>query len=106
MFVWMNARLSSYRRSKLTFYKDLDLDGPDIDPGNFSLPTLGPKLRELSLELHNGRGFFVVRGFDPKKYSPEDNVMLYLGISSYIGEQRAKQDNLGNMLGNKYSPNL
>jgi hypothetical protein len=25
--------------------------------------------------------------------------MMFLGISSYIGEERAKQDNLGNMLG-------
>jgi hypothetical protein len=79
--------------------KDLDLDGPDIDPDNFDLPGLGPRLLGACRELHDGRGFFVVRGWDPKKYSVEDNAMMFLGVSSYVGQDRAKQDNQGNMLG-------
>lgn len=90
----------------LPLVTDLDLDGPDIDQGNFSLPTLAAKLRAGSSEVHGGKGFFVVRGLDPKKYSPEDNVMMFLGVSSYVGEERAKQDNLGNMLGTRRFPGL
>jgi hypothetical protein len=55
------------------------------------------RLRAHCLELHRGRGFFLLRGLDPNDYSPEDNVILFLGISSYIAERRGKQDAQGNM---------
>lgn len=65
---------------------------------NFSLPTLGPKLVEISKRLDNGVGFFVLRGFEPKKYSSEENVILYTGISCYVASQRGRQDENANML--------
>jgi len=52
----------------------------------------------LAKELTNGVGFFLISGLDPRQYSNETNVLLYLGISSYIGEKRGRQDELGNML--------
>jgi len=55
------------------------------------------RLRTCCLELHRGRGFFSLRGLDPSDYSPEDNMILFLGISSYIAERRGKQDAQGNM---------
>jgi hypothetical protein len=40
----------------------------------------------------------VVRGLKPDDFSPEDNVLVFLGISSYIGSTRGRQDEEGNML--------
>jgi len=67
---------------------------------SFPLPTLQHQLRELRLEVHHGRGFCVIRGLRPKDYSPEENTILFLGLSSYIAERRGRQDQNGNMLSN------
>ena len=64
----------------------------------FPLPTLGDKLKTLAKELTSGVGFFLIRGLDPQLYSNETNIVLYLGISAYIGEKRGRQDERGNML--------
>ena len=40
----------------------------------------------------------MVRGLNPEEFSPEDNILLFLGISCYIGAQRGRQDEEGNML--------
>lgn len=70
-----------------------------MEPSNFPLPTLGPKLRELSHDVHSGKGFCVIRGLNPAAYSVEDLTLVYLGVQSYIAEQRGRQDKRGNMLG-------
>ncbi|KAH6634060.1 hypothetical protein B0J18DRAFT_415162 [Chaetomium sp. MPI-SDFR-AT-0129] len=79
-------------------YKSLDQDGDLVEPSNFPLPTLGPRLRELCRDVHDGKGFCIVRGINPKTYSVEDLTLAYLGIQSYIAEQRGRQDKCGNML--------
>jgi hypothetical protein len=76
----------------------LGLYGSDVSPETFPLPTLGPKLRRMALDIHSGRGFAVVRGLDPDEFSQEDNVLIFLGISSYIAELRGRQDENGSML--------
>lgn len=43
--------------------------------------------------MQSGRGFFVLRGLTPDKYSIEDNIIIYTGVSSYIGPIRGRQDN-------------
>jgi hypothetical protein len=48
--------------------------------------------------VHHGQGFAIVRGLDPDTYSVEDNLNLYLGIASYIGDKRGMQDKKGNMI--------
>ncbi|SPQ17856.1 bfe5bfca-34d7-4bdd-97d5-e3807ddf06a2 [Thermothielavioides terrestris] len=78
--------------------ESLDQDGDLVEPANFPLPTLGPKLKELSRDVHDGRGFCLVRGIDPSSYCVEDLTLVYLGIQSYIAEQRGRQDKRGNML--------
>ncbi|KAK0734450.1 hypothetical protein B0T26DRAFT_737126 [Lasiosphaeria miniovina] len=80
------------------FYKSLDQDGDLVDPTCFPLPTLGPKLSALSWDVHYGKGFCAVRGIDTTAYSVEDLMLVYLGIQSYIAEQRGRQDKRGNML--------
>jgi len=77
---------------------ELNLSYDDVSRSTFPLPTLGPKLMILAKELTSGVGFFLISGLDPRRYSNETNVMLYLGISTYIGEKRGRQDELGNML--------
>lgn len=42
--------------------------------------------------MHNGHGFFVVRGLRVDEYSREENVIIYTGISSHIASQRGRQD--------------
>lgn len=77
---------------------ELGLDGSEVNKTNFPLPTLREKLHQLAEELHHSRGFFVLRGLNSNNYSPEDNTIIFLGISSYVGEKRGKQDDAGNML--------
>ncbi|KAK4449882.1 hypothetical protein QBC34DRAFT_462546 [Podospora aff. communis PSN243] len=75
-----------------------DLNPDDVKPSNFPLPTLGPRLNDISKAIHEGRGFVVLRGLDPDKYSSMDNMLLYLGVTSYIAETRGMQDFDGRMI--------
>lgn len=91
--------------SALSFFKSLSSRSPgeglgpdDVSQSTFPLPTLGPKLEEISNIIHSGRGFVVLRGLDPDKYSSTDNILLYLGVTSYIAEQRGMQDFDGRMI--------
>jgi hypothetical protein len=59
---------------------------------------LGGKLLRLAVDIHRGKGFAVIRGLHPDDFSPEDNVIIFLGLSSYIGSKRGRQDEDGNML--------
>lgn len=52
--------------------------------------TLRPTLRDLSKEIHTGRGFVVLRGLHIDKYSREDNIIIYTRVSSYIGSIRGR----------------
>jgi hypothetical protein len=77
---------------------ELDLPFEHVSPDSFPLPTLGSRLKTLARELTSGVGFFHIRGLDPQQYSNQTNVILYLGIAAYIGGQRGRQDEFGNML--------
>lgn len=46
----------------------------------------------MSNELHNGHGFKVIRGLPVDKYSREENVIIYAGISAHIASIRGRQD--------------
>lgn len=63
-----------------------------ISTDTFPLPILHSELRRLSNELHNGHGFFVIRGLQVDKYSREDNLIIYAGISVHIAPQLGRQD--------------
>ncbi|KAL1836996.1 hypothetical protein VTJ49DRAFT_4399 [Mycothermus thermophilus] len=73
--------------------------GPeDVNKDTFPLPNLKERLTEVSEIIHNGRGFVVLRGLQPEKYSNLDNILLYLGVTSYIAETRGMQDFDGRMI--------
>jgi hypothetical protein len=77
---------------------ELGLELDEVDKSTFLLPTLGAILTDMSECVHRGRGFFVLRGLKPSSYSREDNVIIYLGISSYIAERRGRQNQNGLMM--------
>ena len=57
------------------------------------MPHLSPILRREAKNLQSGRGFFVLRGLQVDNYSIQDNIIIYAGVSSYIGSIRGRQDN-------------
>lgn len=78
----------------------LGLDGAHMSRDTFPLPNLCRELGKLALDLHQGRGFCLVRGIKPEDYSVEDLTLVHLGVQAHIAEQRGRQDSRGNMLGN------
>ncbi|EOO02443.1 putative taurine catabolism dioxygenase protein [Phaeoacremonium minimum UCRPA7] len=90
----------------LAYFKGLELDGDLVSRENFPLPALGVTLDSLSREVHDGRGFCVVRGIDPHKYTVEDLTLIYLGVQAYIADQRGRQDSRGNMLDSRLVMNF
>ncbi|KAL0938052.1 taurine catabolism dioxygenase family protein [Colletotrichum truncatum] len=77
----------------LQHFKSLDKPLGEINQETFPLPNLHNNLREISNEIHNGHGFKVVRGVPVTKYSREENVIIYAGISSHVAPVRGRQDN-------------
>lgn len=74
-------------------------DSPDnVTTDEFSLPTPESRINDVSTTLHEGIGFAVLRGLDPKKYSPLDNLLLYLGTTSYVAGTWGCQDYDGRMV--------
>ena len=76
----------------------LKLPFGDMSRQSFPLPVLGPLLRSLAWVVADGLGFFVLQGVDPDRYTAEENMVIYLGISAYISQQWGRQDEQGNML--------
>ena len=56
-----------------------------ITAENFPLSGLEGRLRELSHDLGDGRGFALVRGFPVDGYSYEDIERMYWGFCSHLG---------------------
>jgi hypothetical protein len=81
---------------------DKDLPGnlgpAQVNKDTFPLPSLGARLEKVSEIIHEGRGFVILRGLQPDKYSNLDNILLYLGVTSYIAETRGMQDFDGRMI--------
>ncbi|THC95330.1 hypothetical protein EYZ11_005190 [Aspergillus tanneri] len=75
----------------LQSFKSLNLSLGHVNQDTFPLPNLRPELRKLSKDIHTGRGFFVLRGLDVDRYSREDNIIIYAGVSSHVGNIRGRQ---------------
>ncbi|KAH6964514.1 hypothetical protein DER45DRAFT_152193 [Fusarium avenaceum] len=76
----------------LQHFKGLGLPLGHISAETFPLPNLHPELRKLSDELHKGHGFFVIRGVDVDRYTREENIIIYVGVSAHIAGKRGRQD--------------
>jgi hypothetical protein len=73
-------------------------DPDSVSRETFPLPNLARKLEDIALEIHDGIGFTILRGLEPRRYSALDNVLIYLGVTSYIAPIRGVQNSSGNML--------
>jgi hypothetical protein len=72
----------------------IGLDLPDglINRETFPLPAeLSARLKAVSVTLHDGRGFEIVRGLSPHKYSDKENIVLFAGIASHVADRRSRQ---------------
>lgn len=78
--------------SALRHFKQLGKSLGFINQETFPLPSLHTTLREISREIHNGHGFKVVRGVPVTKYTREENIIIYAGISSHVAPIRGRQD--------------
>ncbi|SFR29890.1 Taurine catabolism dioxygenase TauD, TfdA family [Lentzea waywayandensis] len=52
---------------------------------DFPLPTLGPRLRQISAGLETGQGFAVVRGLPVESRSEEDARLICWGLGLHLG---------------------
>ncbi|KAK3337583.1 hypothetical protein B0T19DRAFT_79272 [Cercophora scortea] len=76
-------------RSSIGHFKKLGLAIPMISPETFPLPQpLAQRLRDISNEIHEGRGFVVLRGWDPSTHTDEENVIAFCGVASHVGVKR------------------
>jgi hypothetical protein len=71
---------------------------PALSQDDFPLPTLGPVLAALRLELMQGRGFCLIRGLDIAGLAASDSALIYWGIGRHLGEPMA-QNAQGDVLG-------
>ncbi|KAF5005205.1 hypothetical protein FDECE_8326 [Fusarium decemcellulare] len=76
----------------LKHFNSLNLSLGHINQETFPLPNLHSKFRQLSDELHNGHGFFVIRGLDVDGHSCKENIIIYGGITAHITSVRGRQD--------------
>ncbi|KAI0526396.1 TfdA family taurine catabolism dioxygenase TauD [Xylaria bambusicola] len=90
-FVFSTEHLAEIDRA-VAHFKGLNKPLGAISQETFPLPTLHTQLRGLSAELHSGHGFFVLRGLDVDKYTREENVIIYAGVSSHVASVRGRQD--------------
>lgn len=70
-----------------------------ISPETFHLPTLGPFIRDIvAMDIYHGKGFAVLRGIPVHKYSDQENTIIHVGLASWLGRLRGRQDKLGNLV--------
>ena len=60
-----------------------------ITKSTFPLPQpLSEQLKQISHIVHKEHGFQVLRGLEPSRYSREDNIIAYVGITTHMAEKR------------------
>ncbi|RDH18173.1 tfdA family oxidoreductase [Aspergillus niger ATCC 13496] len=75
----------------LKSFQSLNLPLGHINQVTFPLPNLKTHLRSLSKDLHTGRGFFILRGLNVDRYTREENIIIYCGVSAYVANLRGRQ---------------
>ncbi|KAF9741551.1 hypothetical protein PMIN06_011208 [Paraphaeosphaeria minitans] len=78
--------------SALQHFKSLGKPLGYIDQSTFPLQDLHESLRRVSRDVHTGFGFKVVRGVPVEKYSREDILAIYAGLSAHVANTRGRQD--------------
>jgi len=73
----------------------------DVTATDFPLPRLAKALASLDNELHEGRGFILLRGIPVERYNEDQLAAIFWGIGSYFGTglaQSLKGDRLGHVI--------
>ncbi|KAL4789768.1 hypothetical protein BDV19DRAFT_382873 [Aspergillus venezuelensis] len=78
----------------LEHFKALGVPLGQVSQETFPLPRLHETLRSISKEVHQGRGFKVIRGVPVDQHTREENIIIYAGITSHIAPVRGRQDNI------------
>ncbi len=73
-------------------------DIPGLSAADFPVPKLAARLRALTQEVVDGRGFALIRGLRVADLLVPDAALIYWGIGSHMGRGRA-QNAQGDMLG-------
>lgn len=53
--------------------------------------SLKAKMKQTVSNLYDRRGFAVVRGLDSSRYTPMERVVIFMGLSSYVGGKLGMQ---------------
>ncbi|KAH6971664.1 hypothetical protein BKA56DRAFT_594770 [Ilyonectria sp. MPI-CAGE-AT-0026] len=77
-------------------FQSLGLPVRDINRDNFPLPTLASPLNAMVDDLHNGKGFTIIRGLNSP--TPDHDSIAFLGLSAYMAPQFGRQDQDGSMI--------
>ncbi|KAF7538363.1 hypothetical protein G7054_g2984 [Neopestalotiopsis clavispora] len=75
----------------IQFWKHLELPLSDLNRERFPLPTFGRVLEDVAKNIYHGVGLQVLRGFPIQSHSKEDQIIAFLGINSWIGDERLNQ---------------
>ncbi|KAK0643966.1 hypothetical protein B0T16DRAFT_332896 [Cercophora newfieldiana] len=89
---WLTDEDLAEIEAALVHFRNTGLSLGYISQNTFPLPTLHPKLREISNEIHNGHGFKVVRGIPVHLHTREENIIIYAGVSAHVAPIRGRQD--------------
>ncbi|HWP41880.1 MAG TPA: TauD/TfdA family dioxygenase [Blastocatellia bacterium] len=70
----------------------------DISPGDFPVPTFGPRLQGLLGEVLDGRGFVLMRRLPVERWGNRKSAIAFMGIGRHLGSLRPQNAD-GHLLG-------
>jgi len=69
-----------------------------INQSNFRLPNLADYLETLRLDIIDGKGFILFKGFPVEKWGNHKSAVAYMGLGTYLG-YFVSQNSRGHVLG-------
>ena len=84
----------------LVYVKSAGLSPKDLTADDFPLPSLSGLLADMRIELEEGLGIKLLRGFPTEDFSKDDLRLIYWGIGLHVGcavSQSKRNDFLGDV---------
>ena len=75
-----------------------EIDWQRLEPGDFPLPTLKPRLERIRHEVLDGRGFVLLRGLPVELWGRRLSAIAFMGLGRHLGNLRS-QNRDGHLLG-------
>ncbi|EFX00080.1 taurine catabolism dioxygenase family protein [Grosmannia clavigera kw1407] len=72
-------------------FAKLSLPLSAVNRSNFPLPTVSKLLRGVAHNIYKGTGLNLLRGFPIQNYDKEEQIRIFLGINSWVGDERLSQ---------------